>query len=299
MDSIDSKKNGIIRKGIAGFYYVYVVESGIYECKAKGKFRKEKKKPLVGDRVVISVLDEATKQGSIVEIQKRKNELVRPAVANVDQAMVIFAMTDPEPNLNLLDRFLAMMEQQGIASIVCFNKADLVSKEERKRLQDIYQMSGYRLVFVSAKKEENLKEVSDLLSGKISVVAGPSGVGKSTLINRLSQQDIMETGEISEKIKRGKHTTRHAQLIPLDANSYIIDTPGFTSLTSDFFQTETLGNCFPEIRALEPYCKFAGCSHIKEVQCGVYDGLQNGRISRSRYDNYVEIYNEIKNRKKF
>ena len=190
---------GKIIKGIAGFYYVDVAESGIYECKAKGIFRKEKKKPLVGDNVEIEVLDEKEKTGNLIQILPRKNELIRPAAANVDQALVIFAVRQPDPNYQLLDRFLITMEQQGIPSIICFNKKDLAEQEELDQMYQIYISCGYQVLLTSAEQEEGISQISKILEGKTTVVAGPSGVGKSSLTNLLQEEVSMETGEISEK----------------------------------------------------------------------------------------------------
>ena len=228
-------KQGKIVKGIAGFYYVSVAGSGIYECKAKGAFRQQKLKPLVGDNVQIDIINEEEKTGNVVEILPRKNALIRPAVANVDQALVIFAGTSPKPNLNLLDRFLLMMEQQEVPTLICFNKEDLASETEIQELREAYETSGYPLYFLSAKEEDGIAPLREALQGKTTTVAGPSGVGKSTLINLLAPDVQMETGAISEKIQRGKHTTRHSQLIMLDEETYIFDTPVFSSLASDFF----------------------------------------------------------------
>ena len=204
---------GKIIKGIAGFYYVDVAESGIYECKAKGIFRKEKKKPLVGDNVEIEVLDEKEKTGNLIQILPRKNELIRPAAANVDQALVIFAVRQPDPNYQLLDRFLITMEQQEIPSIICFNKKDLAEQEELDQMYQIYISCGYQVLLTSAEQEEGISQIRKILEGKTTVVAGPSGVGKSSLTNLLQEEVSMETGEISKKLKRGRHTTRHAQLL--------------------------------------------------------------------------------------
>ena len=168
---------GKIIKGIAGFYYVHVVESGLYECKAKGVFRKEKIKPLVGDMVEMDVLDEAEKKGNIVDILPRKNELIRPAVANIDQALVVFAVTKPKPHFNLLDRFLIMMESKEIPVILCFNKKDIATEPEIQKLKDIYETCGYQMVFTSAIQEENVSQLKELLKGKTTAIAGPSGVG--------------------------------------------------------------------------------------------------------------------------
>lgn len=292
-------KQGKIVKGIAGFYYVYVAGSGLYECKAKGVFRKKKIKPLVGDDVQIDIISEEEKTGNVEEICPRKNALVRPAVANVDQAMVIFAATSPKPNLNLLDRFLYMMEQQGVPAVICFNKCDLASEEELRVLRESYQASGYPLLFISAAEEEGTDRVREQLAGKTTTVAGPSGVGKSTLINLLSPDIQMETGAISEKIQRGKHTTRHSELITLDDSTYIFDTPGFSSLSTDFFDLEQISEYLPEFADYAPYCRFTGCSHINEPDCKVKEALKEGKISRSRYENYVQIYNELKDKRKY
>ncbi len=292
-------RQGKIVKGIAGFYYVYVAGSGLYECKAKGVFRKQKLKPLVGDNVQIDVISEEEMTGNVADILPRKNALIRPVVANVDQALVIFAAASPKPNLNLLDRFLLMMEQQGVPAIVCFNKQDLASEGEIADLREAYRTSGYPLMFLSAGKEEGIDAVRGLLSGKTTTVAGPSGVGKSTLINLLAPDIQMETGAISEKIQRGKHTTRHSQLIYLGGDTFIFDTPGFSSLSVDFFEKETLGTLFPEFLPFEKNCRFTGCSHIGEPNCGVKEALSEGKISQSRYGNYLQIYNELKNKRKY
>ncbi len=288
---------GKIIKGIAGFYYVYVVGSGIYECKAKGIFRKDKQKPLVGDNVEIAVLSEEEKTGNIDRLLPRKNELIRPAVANVDQAMVIFAAASPKPNLNLLDRFLIMMERQNIPTLICFNKCDLVSGEEQRMLREIYEPCGYPLLFVSAANEQGITDIQEQLRGKTTTVAGPSGVGKSSLINLLQQEVEMETGAISEKIERGRHTTRHSQLIYISEDTFIMDTPGFTSLSMEEFEKESLWEFFPEFVPCERECRFVGCSHISEPDCGVRTALAQGKISASRYENYRLIFEEIKNRR--
>lgn len=289
---------GKIIKGIAGFYYVEVAESGVYECKAKGVFRKDKMKPLVGDDVELEVLDEQEKTGNITAILPRRNALIRPAVANVDQAMVIFAMKNPRPNFSLLDRFLLMMERQGVKTIICLNKQDLADPEEAEEIRRVYRECGYQVVLTSLKEEVGMADVEELLRGKTTVVAGPSGVGKSSLTNRMQGEVLMETGEISRKLKRGKHTTRHSQLIPLGKDTFLCDTPGFTSLYVEEMDKEELRFYFPEFTHYEGKCRFQGCVHIHEPGCAVKDALEAGKLSRRRYDNYVEFYEELKEKEK-
>lgn len=289
---------GKIIKGIAGFYYVYTT-MGLVECKAKGIFRKEQIKPLVGDLVEIELADEEKLFGNIVKILPRKNTLIRPASANIDQALVIFAIVKPDPNYNLLDRFLITMEQQRLPAIICFNKKDIATQEEREELVSAYGGCGYEVLFVSGKQNDGLDEIKAHLKGKTTVVAGPSGVGKSTIINALYPDAQMETGEISRKIERGKHTTRHAQLFALSEDTFIMDTPGFTSLNLGVMEKEELQGFYPEFAEYEKDCKFGGCAHISEPVCGVKDALAEGKISRVRYDNYVLLYEEVKGRKKY
>ena len=290
---------GKIIKGIAGFYYVHTEEAGIFECKAKGIFRKEKIKPLVGDNVEMEVLDPEKKTGNITEILTRKNALVRPAVANIDQALVIFAADKPSPNFNLLDRFLIMMEHQQVETVICFNKQDLVESKELDKLKSIYEECGYQITFASAMEQKGLEEIRNILVGKTTTVAGPSGVGKSSLINLLAPGAEMETGVLSEKIDRGKHTTRHSQLLHIEGHTYIVDTPGFSSLYLMGFEKEELKHYFREFAAYEPYCRFQGCSHIHEPDCGVKTALAEGKISSIRYDDYRMLYKEFKSVKKY
>ena len=290
---------GRIIRGIAGFYYVHIPEMGIYECKAKGIFRKNKLKPLVGDLVKLSILDEENKKGNIDEVLDRENELIRPAVANIDQALVIFAIKKPEPNLNLLDRFLIMMEQKQIPCALVFNKSDLASEEEKQKLKEIYGNSGCEILFISAKQDDGIETVREVLKGKTSTVAGPSGVGKSSLINKLQTDINMETGSISEKIERGKHTTRHTEFIPIGDDTFIMDTPGFSSLAVFDMEKEELEQYYPEFDEYRDTCRFNGCSHTHEPGCGVKEAIEEGNISKERYENYKLIYEELKNRKKY
>ena len=288
---------GKIMKGIAGFYYVNVAGSGLYECKAKGIFRKEKIKPLVGDEVEMEVLDESEKTGNIERILPRRNELIRPAVANIDQALVIFAVTDPKPHFNLLDRFLVMMERKEIPVVLCFNKKDIAKPEEAGGLEEIYSACGYPLILTSALTMENIERIRELLLGKTTAVAGPSGVGKSSLINLLQPEACMETGSISRKIARGKHTTRHSELIYIEEGAYIMDTPGFSSLYVNDFEKEELKRYFREFIPFEGYCRFNGCSHVHEPGCAVKQAVEERKIHRTRYENYLEMYRELKEKK--
>ena len=290
---------GKIIRGIAGFYYVHVPEIGTLECKAKGIFRKNKLKPLVGDWVKVSIIDEENKKGNIEEVLERKNELIRPAVANIDQALVIFAIKKPEPNLNLLDRFLIMMQQKEIPCILVFNKSDLATEEEKQALSKVYENSGCKILFVSAKQNQGIDEVREILEHRTSTVAGPSGVGKSSLINMLQSNVNMETGSISEKIERGKHTTRHTEFIPIGEDTFIMDTPGFSSLAVFDMEKEELEQFYPEFDEYRESCRFNGCSHTHEPGCSVKEAIEEGRISKERYENYQLIYEELKNKKKY
>ena len=276
---------GKIVKGIAGFYYVHVVESGVYECKAKGIFRKDGVKPLVGDNVEIEILDEKDMEGNITQILPRKNELIRPAVA--------------KPHFNLLDRFLVMMESREVPVILCFNKTDIAEDPEIAELKDIYERCGYPLLFTSAKQEQNIEELKTVLQGKTTAIAGPSGVGKSSLINLLQSGVKMETGRISAKIERGRHTTRHSELIVLGEDSYIMDTPGFSSLYISDIDKESLKYCFPEFASCEGHCRFNGCDHVHEPGCAVKQAVEEGKIHNSRYEDYLTLYQELQERKRY
>lgn len=290
---------GKIIKGIAGFYYIYAEDGNIYECKAKGIFRKDNFKPLVGDNVEITVLNEEEKEGSVTSILPRRNSLIRPAVANVDQAFLIFAMENPKPNFLLLDRFLIMMEQQKIPVVICFNKKDVGEKKEMEKLYETYTGCGYCVVLSSTYEGEGMDEIREILKGKTTVVAGPSGVGKSSITNCMQGEVQMETGEISKKLKRGKHTTRHSQVIPVEKNTFLVDTPGFSSLYLTDMKEEELRDYFPEFVMYEPQCRFQGCMHIHEPGCAVKKALSEGKISQQRYDNYLALYEELKEKRRY
>ena len=290
---------GKIVKGIAGFYYVHDGKSRLYQCKAKGIFRNRKVKPLVGDNVEFSVLDEAAGEGNIDEILPRANELVRPASANVDQALVVFALAHPAPNLNLLDRFLVMMEIRRLPVLLCFNKTDLCGEEEMVRYRAIYEAAGYEVLFISTKDGSGMDELCARLDRKTTVLAGPSGVGKSSLTNWIHPQALMETGDISKKIERGKHTTRHSELFCVGEDTFLMDTPGFSSMYVEELEANELKDYFPEFAPFEDDCKFLGCVHVGEKVCGVKQALREGKLAKSRYDNYLLMYQELKEKRRY
>lgn len=290
---------GKIIKGIGGFYYV-VCENGVtYECKAKGVFRNRKIKPLVGDNVEIEILDAEKNLGNIEDILPRFNWLNRPAVANVDQTVIIFAVSAPAPNFNLLDRFLINMEQHEVPTIICFNKIDLEGFRQSEDICRSYTKSGYEVLFISAESGYGINTLEAVIKGKTTVFAGPSGVGKSSTLNSLFPDANVQTGGLSEKIQRGKHTTRHSELMFVDDDTYIMDTPGFSSLYTEGIEAEDLKLYFPEIVAYTGTCKFNMCNHISEPGCLVKEAVGDGRISKMRYDDYVMIYNELKEKRKW
>ncbi len=290
---------GRIIKGSAGFYYVAVSGNGVFECKAKGIFRKDHKKPLVGDMVRMEILNKIEKKGNIIELLERVNELIRPAVANIDQALVVFACASPKINEGLLNRFLVQMELQNIETIICFNKRDLVSEIEADSIQQPYRLAGYQTCMISAKDKESIQEIRRILKGKITVLAGPSGVGKSTLVNNLQEKVVMQTGELSAKIERGKHTTRHSEFIQIEEDTFLFDTPGFSSIAVTQYEKEEMTIAFREFHEYEPFCKFPGCAHIHEPNCGVKDAVDRGDISKLRYEQYLNLYEECKDKRRF
>ena len=290
---------GKIIKGIGGFYYVVCENDITYECKAKGVFRNRKIKPLVGDNVEIEILDEEKNLGNIEDILPRFNWLNRPAVANVDQTVIIFAVSAPAPNFNLLDRFLINMEQHEVPTMICFNKVDLEGFRQSEDICRSYTKSGYEVLFISAESGYGIDVLEAVIKGKTTVFAGPSGVGKSSTLNSLFPDANVQTGGLSEKIQRGKHTTRHSELMFVDDDTYIMDTPGFSSLYTEGIEAEDLKLYFPEIAAYTGTCKFNMCNHISEPGCLVKKAVSDGRISKMRYDDYVMIYNELKEKRKW
>lgn len=290
---------GKIIRGIAGFYYVHTDSMGIFECKAKGIFRNKNEKPLVGDNVSLDILDKEQMTGNITKILPRKNSLIRPAVANTDQAVIIFAASYPEPDLNLLDRFLLMMAMQEIPVAVCFNKSDDAEETFLSQLAGNYKNSGCRVFLTSATTGSGIKEFKESLAGKTTVLAGPSGVGKSSVINQLFPEASMAVGDISSKIKRGKHTTRHSELFGLGGGTYIMDTPGFTSLKLPDAKKEEIREYYPEFQDYAGECRFKGCVHINEPGCAVKEAATKGEIPESRYNNYKQFYEEIRQIRKY
>lgn len=290
--------HGKIIRGIAGFYYVHVPKIGILECKAKGAFRNNKIKPLVGDNVDVEILDKEKMLGNISDILDRKNSIIRPSVANVDQAVVIFAASFPKPNLNLLDRFLLMMQTQKVPTAICFNKSDDIGTEELEAYAAHYANTDCEVFCTSTVTGDGVKGFREHIIGKTTVLAGPSGVGKSSLMNVLFPEADMEIGAISEKIKRGKHTTRHSELFSLGDDTYVMDTPGFTSLRLPELEKEEIKDYYPEFDEYIGECRFQGCVHISEPDCAVKKAVEEKKISDIRYENYKKFYDEINNIRK-
>ena len=290
--------NGKIIKGIGGFYYVDT-EKGLYECRARGIFRKNKITPLVGDRVSISVVDEENKKGVVEEIEKRDTELVRPPIANVDKALIVFAIKNPAPNLSLLDRFIVLAEKENLEIVIVFTKVDLDADGELlEELKSIYEVSGYKVIPVSNKLKLNIDKIKEELKENTVVFAGPSGVGKSSLLNEVDKNFELKTGEVSDKIKRGKHTTRHAELLKLECGGMVADTPGFSSLTLDDIDESELKEYFIEFDKHDD-CRFGSrCIHENEPSCAVKEAVENGEISKKRYESYIQLLNEIRSGKR-
>ena len=287
--------DGRIIKGIGGFYYVETSE-GLYECKARGIFRKKKETPLVGDLVEISVVDEYEKKGVIETIKKRKNELIRPSIANVDMAVIVFAAKNPDPNLSLIDRFIVLAEREFLDIVICINKIDVDEEKDYMKIKSIYESCGYKVVLSSTKKDIGIEELKEHMDGNVVVLAGPSGVGKSSLLNAIDERLQLKTGEISEKLGRGKHTTRHAELMDFGAGTMIADTPGFSSLSLNHIDEKELKEYFSEFEEYEEECRFhSDCIHENEPSCAVKNAVENGELFKERYDSYIQLLNEIRN----
>ena len=284
--------NGKIIKGIGGFYYVKAADGIVYECKARGIFRKENIKPAIGDEV--EILPDGEK-GSIEKIYERKSHLIRPPDANIDVLVIVAATTNPSPDIFLIDKLLVTAERCGITPVVCINKTDIKSDGE---IREIYEKAGYTVVSLCAKDEDGLSELIPHIKDKTSAFAGLSGVGKSTILNALTDT-CQETGEVSDKIKRGKHTTRHVELLDARFGGFVLDTPGFSSFEVDGIKAQDLWQYFPEIRDIKEECRFKGCSHINEPDCCVKERVLSGEIAGSRYESYCELYNQLKNVKEW
>lgn len=291
----DNKKyEGRIIRGVGGFYYVDTAD-GCFECRARGSFRNKKVAPLVGDEVIISI-NTASNTGAVDEIKPRKSQLLRPPVANVTQMAVVISTANPKTNLYLLDKVLASAEIAGIKAVICLNKTDIDSGRD---VYDIYHKAGYQVIPMSAETGENIRVLKDVLRGEITVFAGNSGVGKSSILNKVTESDYFQTGEVSQKVDRGKHTTRHTELVALKDSGYIIDTPGFGTLDISELNPENCAELFVEFNKYEDMCRFGDCSHTAEPGCEILRALENGEISKSRHESYVRLLNEVKNKKKW
>lgn len=290
-------KKGIITKSQKDLYYV-IADEIVYQAKARGLFREKNIKPIVGDKVEINILQDGT--AYIENVLERKNSLVRPPIANIDQILLVHSLVNPKINYTTFDKYLIMLEHFGIEVNIIINKIELASETEIQDFKNIYDKTKYRYIFTSAEENIGIDELKAIMKDKISSFAGPSGVGKSTLLNLLHDSFDVETGKISKKTSRGKHTTRHTELFEIDKNTFIFDTPGFSSLDLSFIKDEKLlKQYFDEFLIYQKMCKFNNCDHINEPKCAVKDALEKGEISKSRYDNYIYIYNELKRERKY
>ncbi|MDR1774039.1 MAG: ribosome small subunit-dependent GTPase A [Clostridioides sp.] len=287
---------GQIIKAISSFYYVDT-DTGVYECKARGIFKKSKNNILVGDNVSITILDEDEKKGVVEKIEKRKSELIRPPIANVDQAMIMFAIKQPDIHLSLLDRFLVLAEREGLDIVIVISKIDLDVENKFENLKEIYKNCGYKIIPISSLTGFNIDAIREELKDKVTVFAGPSGVGKSSILNAVDTNFILKTGSVSEKIKRGRHTTRHVELMKLESGGVVADTPGFSSLSVEDIEEEELKEYFIEFYKYND-CKFGNkCIHLNEPNCSVKNAVEEGLISKVRYESYLQLLGEIKEAK--
>lgn len=281
---------GIISKGYSGFYYVNA-EGKLWECSLRGRFRVRSQDFLPGDRVNITPL--TGDKGVIEEVLPRRNILVRPSIANVDQAVIVFAVKSPEPDFNLLDRILVQVESAKVTPLICFNKSDMLEEEELNELIRPYRQIGYQVHNVSAKFGLGINELRKALCKKISVMAGPSGVGKSSLVNAIQPGLQLQAGEVSQKLRRGRHTTRHVELMPLNGGGFVADTPGFSALNIPVMAREELALFFPEMLELANECKFNSCLHWQEPKCAIKEAVDMGNIDMRRYQNYLFFLQEV------
>lgn len=280
---------GKITKGVGGFYTVLTDDKNLITCSVKGIFRNKNITPTVGDDVIVQFKD----NGYVIsQISERKNMLIRPNVANVSQVMIVMACLKPEPNFLILDKLTAICEDKNLKVIICFNKTDLADAAKINEIKRIYEKTPYNIHFINAKNKA-IGSIEDALYNNTTVLAGPSGVGKSTLLNCICPDFYLNTGEISEKIGRGKHTTRHTELLTLNESAYIADTPGFTNIDMSEIDIENLKYCFAEFSKFEGMCKYASCMHDHEPDCRIKEAVKNDEISKSRYESYINIKNEI------
>jgi len=290
----DDLVEGIVVKAYGGFFYVHDGLS-TWECKLRGRLRYLRQQVMVGDRVLMA--PGQGRGGIVQEVLPRCSALIRPAVANVDQAVIVFSLRNPEPNPGLLERFLIAAALNGIKPVICFNKVDLMDKDQIELLSRY--RGNYNVVVTSAKTGEGLTSLRETLSGKISVFAGPSGVGKSTLLNSIIPGLKQKTGEVSAKLKSGKHTTRHIELIPLIDGGFVADTPGFSSMDLPDIRPEDLAGLFPGIGDYQTSCYFTGCLHYKEPGCSIKEAVEEGNISKDRYRQYLEFLEQLMNRRRY
>ena len=286
---------GIIIGNISNTYKIKT-ETKIYEAYARGKFKNEEITPLVGDKVEIEITDGLNNLAVIESILPRKNEIKRPKMANIDQIIFIVSTKNPKPDLLMLDKQLAYVEKLRIEPIIIINKIDL--QDTYKEIQELYSKIGYRTIVTSAKQEQGIDEVKEILTNKISVFSGNSGVGKSSIINSLFGTNKTEEGEISQKNKKGKNTTTDTKLYELSENTYIADTPGFSSFEINEIESTELEQYFREFKQEIDNCEFVGCTHIKEQQCGIKQAIDEGKISQERYERFCKIYEELKDKEK-
>lgn len=282
---------GVVKKSYSGFHYVRVGDR-VWECSLRGRFRLTKQSVLVGDLVRIKVLDEQKGKGVVDEILPRKTQMDRPPVANVDQVVIVAAIKDPDLSRELLDRMLVMTEALGLAPLICFNKADLANAEEIKKLTDTYG-PFYRTLVTSAVTDQGIEQLRELLKDRVSVFAGPSGAGKSSLLNEVQPGLSLKTGEVSTKIGRGRHTTRHVELLDLESGGMVADSPGFSTLYLPEIKKEDLAGLFPDFRKYEGDCKFNGCLHYAEPNCAVKLAVTAGNIFPCRYEHYLHFLHEV------
>lgn len=286
---------GVITKGIGGFYYVKT-EEGLIECRARGKFRKLNLSPQVGDRVDIKLSENEEGKGSIEEILPRKNIFIRPPVANIDSIVITFAATNPDPNLLLVDKLTMAAASMNVDCIICINKTDLDHKKAEE-YKEVYEKAGFEVILTSCTQKIGTDLLKNALKNKVSALAGNSGVGKSSLINTIDPDLNLKTGDLSRKIQRGRHTTRHSELFPLSFGGFILDTPGFSSFDLSLITQENPSSLFPEISKHAHLCRFTGCSHITEPDCAVRKAFDDGLIAKSRYESYQAFLEELKNMK--